>query len=66
MIITNHPERVIKKIHKKLNRGVTIINGAEGAYNHEQKTILITIITRAEFNDFKHIMKRQTPKPLYR
>ncbi len=37
MIITNHPERVIKKIHKKLNRGVTIINGAEGAYNHEQR-----------------------------
>lgn len=62
MIITNQPERVIKKIHKKLNRGVTIINGAEGAYNHEQKTILITIITRAEFNDFKQIMKKADPK----
>ncbi|HFI0149346.1 TPA: YitT family protein [Streptococcus suis] len=58
MIITNQPERVIKKIHKKLHRGVTIINGAEGAYNHEQKTVLITIITRAEFNEFKHIMKK--------
>lgn len=58
MIITNQPERVIKKIHKKLHRGVTIINGAEGAYNHEQKTVLITIITRAEFNEFKHIMEK--------
>lgn len=58
MIITNQPERVIKKIHKKLHRGVTIINGAEGAYNHEQKTVLITIITRAEFNEFKLIMKK--------
>lgn len=58
MIITSHPERVIKMIQKKLHRGVTIINGAEGAYNHEQKTVLITIITRAEFNDFKGIMKK--------
>ena len=31
MIITSHPDRVIKMIHKKLHRGVTIINGAEGA-----------------------------------
>ena len=58
MIITSHPDRVIKMIHKKLHRGVTIINGAEGAYNHEQKTVLIAIITRAEFNEFKHIMKK--------
>lgn len=58
MIITSHPKRVIKMIQKKLHRGVTIINGAEGAYNHEQKTILITIITRAEFNEFKAIMKK--------
>ncbi|MGT2712360.1 YitT family protein [Streptococcus oriscaviae] len=58
MIITSHPERVIKMIHKRLHRGVTIINGAEGAYNHEQKTILLTIITRAEFTDFKYIMKK--------
>ncbi|MGU7971916.1 YitT family protein [Streptococcus suis] len=62
MIITNYPERVIKKIHKKLNRGVTIINGAEGAYNHEQKTVLITIITRAEFSEFKQIMKKADPQ----
>ncbi|MFX3849725.1 DUF2179 domain-containing protein, partial [Streptococcus suis] len=26
------------------------------------KTILITIITRAEFNDYKHIMKKEDPK----
>lgn len=61
MIITSRPERVIKMIHKRINRGVTIINGAEGAYNHEQKTVLITIITRAEFNDFKFIMKKADP-----
>ncbi|WP_057491138.1 YitT family protein [Streptococcus orisasini] len=58
MIITGKPSRVIRMIHKRLNRGVTIINDAEGTYNHEHKAVLITIITRAEFNDFKDIMKK--------
>lgn len=61
MIITSHPERVIEKIHKKLHRGATIINDAEGTYNHQQKAILITVITRAEFNEFKHIMRKVDP-----
>ena len=37
------------------------IHDAEGTYNHERKAILITVITRAEFNDFKHIMKQVDP-----
>lgn len=61
MIITSHPERVIEKIHKKLHRGATIINDAEGTYNHQHKAILITVITRAEYNEFKHIMKKVDP-----
>lgn len=61
MIITSHPERVIEKIHKKLHRGATIINDAEGTYNHQHKAVLITVITRAEFNEFKHIMKKVDP-----
>ena len=46
---------------KKLHRGATIINGAEGTYNHEKKAVLITVITRAEFNEFKHIMRKVDP-----
>lgn len=61
MIITSHPERVIEKIHKKLHRGATMINDAEGTYNHQQKAVLITVITRAEYNEFKHIMKKVDP-----
>lgn len=57
-IITSKPQRVIARIHKKLHRGVTIINDAEGTYSHQKKAVLITIITRAEFNEFKHIMKK--------
>ena len=58
MIVTSRPDRVIRMIHHKLHHGVTIINDAEGTYNHEHKAILVTIITRAEFNDFKYIMKK--------
>ena len=61
MIITSYPEAVIEKIHNKLHRGATIINGAEGTYNHEKKAVLITVITRAEFNEFKHIMRKVDP-----
>ncbi|MGT2826246.1 YitT family protein [Streptococcus himalayensis] len=61
MIITNHPEQVIKKIHTRLHRGATMIHGAEGTYNHEQKAVLITIITRAEYAEFKQIMQKTDP-----
>ena len=61
MIVTSNPDKVIEKIHKKLHRGATMIHDAEGTYNHERKAVLITVITRAEFNDFKHIMKQVDP-----
>ncbi|MEW4354768.1 YitT family protein [Streptococcus pneumoniae] len=61
MIITNQPEQVIKKIHTRLHRGATIIHGAEGTYNHEEKAVLITIITRAEYAEFKYIMQKTDP-----
>ncbi|MBP2623907.1 YitT family protein [Streptococcus oricebi] len=62
MIITSKPDQVIDKIHHKLHRGATMISSVEGTYNHERKTILITVITRAEFNDFKFIMKKTDPQ----
>ena len=61
MIVTSNPDTVIEKIHNKLHRGATIIHDAEGTYNHERKAVLITVITRAEFNDFKLIMKQVDP-----
>lgn len=61
MIVTNNPEEVTERIHHKLHRGATMIHDAEGTYNHERKSILITVITRAEFNDFKAIMKQVDP-----
>ena len=62
MIVTSHPDSIVEKIHKKLNRGATIIHNAEGTYNHQEKAVLLTVITRAEFNEFKYIMKKADPQ----
>ena len=62
MIVTSHPDAIVEKIHKKLNRGATIIHNAEGTYNHQEKAVLLTVITRAEFNEFKYIMKKADPQ----
>ncbi len=60
MIITSHSDRVIGRCSvpgNKLHRGATVIHGAEGTYNYEQKPFGDEVITRAEFNEFKQIMK---------
>ncbi|MGT2753837.1 YitT family protein [Streptococcus ovis] len=62
MIVTSQPEKVIQMIHKKLHRGVTCINDAEGTYNHEKKFVLITIITCEEYSDFKYFMQKADSK----
>lgn len=61
MIVTSVPDKVVGMIHKKLHRGVTCINDAEGTYNHEKKAILLTIITLEEYGDFKHFMRKADP-----
>ena len=62
MIVTSQPDAIIEKIHKKLHRGATIIHNAEGTYNHQAKAVLLTVITRAEFNEFKYIMRKADPQ----
>ena len=61
LIVTSRPERVIQMIHKKLHRVVTCINDAEGTYQHEKKAVLLAIITREEYSDFKHFMAKADP-----
>ena len=61
MIITTHPKRVTKILHKKLHHGVTRIDSVQGTYTGEHKTILIAVITRYEYNDFKYYMRKADP-----
>ena len=43
MIVTSNPDPVVRMIQKKLHRGVTMINDAEGTYNHEKKAVLLAL-----------------------
>ncbi len=60
-IITKNPEAVTQALHEVLHRGVTVVHSAEGGYSHVNMTLLITIITQAEYQEFKHIMKTVDP-----
>lgn len=55
-IITKHPVEITQALHQKLHRGVTVVNSAEGGYTRANMTLLITIITQAEYQEFKYIM----------
>ena len=62
MIITSKADDVIHAIHKKLRRGITIISEVEGAFHHDQKKVLITVVTRYELPMVKQIMHESDPK----
>ena len=46
-IITSKPDEITSFITGELKRGATRING-EGAYTHEDKTIILTVVNRAQ------------------
>ncbi|KRM96378.1 hypothetical protein FC19_GL000666 [Liquorilactobacillus aquaticus DSM 21051] len=61
MIVTNKPKSVVDCIQTHMRRGITIVHGAEGAYRHDQKTILFTVISRYEQIDLKNAMEESDP-----
>ncbi|MGX7058481.1 YitT family protein [Vagococcus humatus] len=62
MIITKEPDKVIESVQERLRRGITIIHDAEGAYDHGEKTVLLTVITRFELHVFEEAMMESDPK----
>ena len=61
MIVTTKPKSVIDCIQNHLRRGITIVHGAEGAYKHDEKTILFTVISRYEQPELKMAMEESDP-----
>lgn len=61
MIITRQSDKVIKALQGELRRGITIIHGAEGAYDRTAQEVLFTVITRYEMSAFVCIMKEADP-----
>lgn len=61
MIVTSKPQKVIDEIQTNMRRGITVVHGAEGAYRHEEKTILFTVIARYEMDFLKQSMHASDP-----
>ena len=56
-IITTHPDEIMEEITVDFKHSSTKII-AEGAYSHEQKTLLICVINNHQLVDFKNMLKK--------
>lgn len=61
MIITTRPNTVIDSVQNHLRRGITIVHNAEGAYQHDAKTILFTVISRYEMGELEEALLESDP-----
>lgn len=60
MIITRKAEELQEAIHKKMVRGITILQ-VKGAYSKEEKNMMYLVITRYELYDLEKIIKEVDP-----
>jgi uncharacterized membrane-anchored protein YitT (DUF2179 family) len=61
LIVTNQPKAVADEILDVLERGVTILPGT-GAYTGEERPVLYCVVTRAEVNQLKVLVREADPK----
>lgn len=59
-IICNEPQPICDFITKKLNRSATVYK-AEGAYEHNQKSIIITILKRSQAVELRNFIRANQP-----
>ena len=60
-IITTHPKEIEEFITKDMHRGATELHG-EGAYTHEGRTVLLTVVNRREAIMLRKQVRRIDPK----
>ena len=60
-IITSSPEPILRFIVDDLHRGATILNG-EGAYTHENRTVLLTVVNRTQAVRLRIFAKEVDPR----
>ncbi|MBN1231042.1 MAG: YitT family protein [Anaerolineales bacterium] len=61
LIITKEPEKVSRIILEEMGRGLTRIQG-EGGYTHQERTILYCVVTRAEVERLKVVVREVDDK----
>lgn len=59
-IITAHPEKIERYITQELRRGATELQG-EGVYTHENRTVVMTVMTRHEAVLLRKFVRRVDP-----
>lgn len=59
-IICDNPEPICEFIMQKLNRSATIYH-AEGAYGHQEKTVIITIMKRSQAVELRNFIRKTQP-----
>ena len=64
-IVTSKPVEVSEALKTKLGRGVTNIR-VEGAYSHEEKTMVMCVVYKRQLNRAKHIIKETDENSLRR
>lgn len=60
-VVTNHARRIYEVIAKNSNHGATIIE-AEGSYEHQERKIVYSVVSRAECKDIIKNIKEVDPK----
>jgi uncharacterized membrane-anchored protein YitT (DUF2179 family) len=56
-IVTGDPEELSAELMSELHHGVTLLS-AEGAYTHEQKSLVICIVNKHQIADIQRIIER--------
>ena len=59
-IICNDPEPICEFITKELNRCATVYQ-AEGAYQHNQKTVILTVMKRSQAVELRNYIRMNQP-----
>ena len=56
-IVTANPDALAKELMEELHHGVTLLS-AEGAYTHEQKSLVICIVNKHQIADIQRFIER--------
>lgn len=61
MIVTDKQQTdcVVKSIQSSVKHGITVFRDAEGAYAHQSKVVLLTIISRAELGQLEDAVHKE-------
>ncbi len=59
-IICTDPEPIVNFIMKDLGKGATVYK-AEGAYGHQEKTVVLTILKRQQAVELKNFIRKNQP-----